>query len=279
MDKFDLTDFLKKTPLTVALFVVGAIFVIFGLAEKIEIAGNTLQIATDWGKIVLLVLGVTLMIFSGVLVYQQYSIAKNQTGRKRSHKPKSVISVQEHKTLPAKAENFFHTLDDKLPADTFPNMIKNCEQIDIMTRTSINLLSQYQREFEKLGKSGCKINLLFVDPDSVTSNFLYGSNTQLYRSNITGAARIIKSIQDVIGDKLEVRVTPHAPTVSIINFKKHQQKGFIQASLYFLHGAVGRDRPIFHIESQDKWYEVFENEFDEIWKKSSNWNVAKFLDN
>lgn len=279
MDKFDLTEFLKKAPMTVALFVIGAIFVIIGLVEKIDISGNVVQIPTDWGKIFAVGLGMILMFFSCVLVYQQYAAIKNQPNRKRHHKTKENSAFQESKSFPAKAEDFFHTLDDKLPADSFPNMIKNCEQIDIMTRTSINLLSQYQKEFEKLGKSGCKINLLFVDPESVTSEFLYGTNTPLYRSNITGAARIIKALQNVIGEKLEVRVTQHAPTVSIINFKKHQQKGFIQASLYFIHGAYGRDRPIFQIESQDKWYEIFENEFDEIWKKSNKWDVAKFLDN
>ncbi len=265
--------------MTVALFVIGAVFVIIGLVEKIDISGNVIQIPTNWGKIFAVGLGMLLMLFSCILVYQQYAVLKNQTNRKRVHKSKEHILPSESKHPMARAEDFFHTLDDKQPADSFPNMIKNCEQIDIMTRTSINLLSQYQKEFERLGKSGCKINLLFVDPESVTSNFLYGSNTLLYRSNITGAARIIKSLQNVIGDKLEVRVTQHAPTVSIINFKKHQQKGFIQASLYFIHGAYGRDRPIFHIESQDKWYEIFENEFDEIWKKSTNWDIAKFLDN
>jgi hypothetical protein len=182
-----------------------------------------------------------------------------------------------HPITLTEAEDFFYTLDDK-PSESFPSMVQNALSIRILGRTAVNLLSQYQKLFEQLGQSGCEIRLLFVDPSSEACNFLYGSNPELYRHNMITAASHLKKLRCAVERQLEARVTKHAPTASIIIIEKQDmQQGFLQVQLYFLHGALGRDRPVFRVNYGDKWYGVFQEEFDGLWSESREWDEAQFL--
>ena len=158
-------------------------------------------------------------------------------------------------------------------------MVKDAVRVQILGRTAVNLLSQYQKVFEQLGGGGCEICLLFVDPLSEASKFLYGGNPEIYRNNIISASHNIKKLKFVLESRLQVRVTKHAPTLSIIIIEKRDsQQNFIQVQLYFLHSAVGRDRPIFRVNYGDKWYEIFQDEFNRLWSESIECDVSEFLD-
>jgi hypothetical protein len=44
-----------------------------------------------------------------------------------------------------------------------------------------------------------------------------------------------------------------------------KSKSTMQVQLYFIHSAIGADRPIFAIGESDPWYRVFDEEFESIW--------------
>lgn len=178
----------------------------------------------------------------------------------------------------ARAEEFFYTLDDPL-AETFPNMVKDAIRVQILGRTAVNLLGQYQKVLTELGNRGCEVQLLFVDPASQAAEFLYGSDPEFYRSNITIAARQIKKLKQTMGNRLQVRATKHAPTVSVIIIEKQERSlGYMHVQLYFLHSAVGRDRPAFRLDYDDKWYSIFLEEYSQLWSGSSEWSATNYLD-
>lgn len=208
----------------------------------------------------------------------QSLIDENQTSFKPQADGETSPPLTDSTLSKSQAEQFFYTLDDK-PADKFPNMVKDAVRVQILGRTAVNLLGQYQKVFEQLGRGGGEICLLFVDPLSEASKFLYGGNPEIYRNNIISASHQVKTLKFILERRLQVRVTKHAPTLSMIIIEKRDpQQNFIQVQLYFLHSAVGRDRPIFRVNYGDKWYEIFQDEFSRLWSESIDWDVSKFLD-
>jgi hypothetical protein len=158
-------------------------------------------------------------------------------------------------------------------------MVEGAIRVQILGRTAVNLLGQYEKLFEQLGKDGCEIQLLFVDPLCETAKFIYGSNPEVYKNNIISASQHLSRMKNIVGHSLQVKVTKHAPTMSIIAIEKQDmQQGFLQVQLYFLHSAVGRDRPIFRITRGDRWYRVFRDEFTQLWSDSVEWDMSHFLE-
>jgi hypothetical protein len=266
-----MTDLLKNIQFAVALFIVGAFFILLGLSGGLTLGENSLLMQDFAFRIISLILGIAL---ASTAVFFEY---KSRPAKQKAT-IESAISSGNQGAMSLRADTFFFTLDDE-NVESFPVMVKDSVRIQILGRTAVNLLGQYQRVFEQLGNSGCEIQLLFVDPESDASSLLYGSNPDIYRSNIISACRHLNNLRQAIGHRLQVRVTQHAPTISILTIEKNDvQKSFSQVQLYFLHGAVGRDRPIFRVNYDDKWYGIFRDEFVRLWNDSAEWDVSRFLE-
>jgi hypothetical protein len=264
-------DILKNISFSIALFVIGAIFVFLGLSGGFIASSYSFTIHNVWLRAVSVIVGGALV---AVAIYLEIKSRPPTTTTKETAQTKSPTSSLEIRPT---AEGFFYTLDDR-DSEGFTNMVKEAVRVRIMGRTTVNLLGQYERVFEQLGKSGCEIHLLFVDPSCEAAKFLYGSNPEVYRSNIISASQHLQRLKGVIGHQLQVRVTKHAPTLSIIIVeKKDLHQGFLQTQLYFLHSALGRDRPIFRVSYNDKWYGIFRDEFTQLWSASVEWDVSRFL--
>lgn len=164
-----------------------------------------------------------------------------------------------------RADHFFRTLDDP-GLDAFPAMVDGAVKLQVLGRTAVNLLNQYERIFERLIREGCELQFLFVDPQSEATTYIYGNSSEAFHTNFAASISHLHHLMNLPGANIHVRVTSHAPTSSlfIVN-KKDDQRSFIRVQLYFLHSAFGRDRPIFRISRDDKWYSVFREEFVELW--------------
>jgi hypothetical protein len=268
-------DFLKNISFSIALFFIGAIFLFLGLSGGFTVSNYSFTIQDALPRVVSSIIGGILIAVAIYLEVKVRPASEKLSGETPATK-ESVTSLSKAKGL--RAEEFFYTLDDR-PAEGFANMVKDAVRVQILGRTAVNLLSQYERVFEELGRAGCEIQLLFVDPSSEASKFLYGSNPEVYGNNIILASQHLKRLKSIMGYRLQVRVTKHAPTSSIIVIEKQDMpQGFIQVNLYFLHSAVGRDRPIFKVNHGDKWYSIFRDEFTQLWTDSVEWDISLFLE-
>lgn len=255
------TDFLKTISFTVLLAVAGILFLLLALSGGFAISGTKIMLATKELRIASAILGL-LLIGTSIVLEAKIRFFR----RAESDKPQEAVAIA--------AQEFFHTLDES-PADSFPNMVKDAVRVEILSRTAVNLLSQYRKVFEELGKNGCEIRLLLGDPASDACKFLYGSRPELYRYNVTAAAEHVKELKNLLGSRFQVHVTKYAPTMSIVIVEKRDAvQGFAQVQLYFLHGAVGRDRPVFRIDHGDRWYSMFSEEFLQLWTDSVEWNMS-----
>jgi hypothetical protein len=263
-------EFLKDLRFSLALFAVGAIFLLLALTGGFSAAGYTLVLANLWLRAAAGALGLT-FVAAGAFWERNPQISSRDPNT-----PSPLVPLASTPSI-LNAEKFFFTLDDKA-IETFPLMIQDAARVKIFGRTAVNLLGQYQRVFEHMATSGCEVNLLFVDPNSDACNFLYGSNPEIYRNNIVTAASHLKRLRKLMGHGLQVRVTKHAPTLSVIIVEKaNVQDSFIQVQLYFLHSAVGRDRPLFKVLHGDKWHRVFSDEFNQLWAQSREWDESNLL--
>lgn len=260
-------EVLKNLSFSIAMFVIGAIFILLGLSGGFFLTDYSLVIQETWPRVIVSLVGAILVGLGVYIEVRSKSLLEKPTAIKTKEQPGEPTGLQ--------AEAFFYTLDNSR-AESFPNMVQGAVRLHILGRTMVNLLSQYGRVFEELSKSGCEVRLLFVDPSSEACKFLYGSNLEIYRNNIATAASHLDRLRRVCGHQLQVKVTRHAPTSSIVVVEKQDlQQSFIQVQLYFLHSAVGWDRPIFRVTYGGKWYKIFQGEFNQLWSNSEEWNEAQ----
>lgn len=263
---------LSRVRFSVWAVTIGALLFLLSLGSAIRLGTYEYALVENvWARFLLGGLGLALVILGAYIEYRD----KVMESDKRSTKDQEGYG--EHALTEYMPNKFFYTLDDKR-ALGFSQMVAGATRVRVLSRTAVNLLSQYSRDFENLGLRECKIELLFVDPNSAVARYLYGDNPEIYQSNIKTAAHHLHKLKQKIGDKIEVRVTPHPPTFSLIIVEKeYSQDSFMQVQLYFLHGAIGRDRPLFRIPYSDPWYRIFYGEFERIWKSSVMWNVEQFI--
>lgn len=258
----------KGLSFNIVLLVVGGAFLLLGLMDEISAGSYRIAVSSPVLKVGLVVLGAG---FAGLGIWNELKL--RMPAARRGNGPSPAKSGPGSVT----AQEFFYTLDDA-PSKGFPTMVESATRVSILGRTAVNLLGQYQRVFEDLAQRGCEIRLLFVDPNSAASAFLYGSSPEVYKNNsITALAHVGRMLQPA-RNQLRIRVMDGAPTVSIVMVEKNDpQSSFLQVQLYFLHGAVGRDRPIFRVSKGDKWYGVFHEEFERLWAGSKEWEPFKLL--
>lgn len=227
---------LSNVRFSVITTLIGSILVVLSLGSKIEIGQyHYALIDSVWGRAFAGIIGFFLI---GVGIYAEIL-------RRQDIKMFETNTVEAAVTEICVPERFFYTLDDK-KAESFPTMVQDAVRLRILGKTSVNLLGQYRKVLEDLGYRGCEIELLFVDPHSSVARYLYGNNPEIYRYNIRTAAYHLNKLKQAIEHKLHIRVTPHSPTFSLVIVERQDpRKSYIQVQLYFLHGAIGRDRQFF----------------------------------
>jgi hypothetical protein len=258
-------DFIKNLSFTLALFLVGALFLLLGILGGFHFGEYyNVVVQNNWARIGLLVVGAA---FVGLAIYIELKLKgapKNTPTEPNAHAAVTVEKIC--------ADNFFYTLDDQAAAN-FASLTAGAHRISILSRTAVNLLSQYQKIFEQLGSSGCSLRLLFIDPNCEAARYVYGNATDVYLNNVKITSAHLKTLRGKIGANLQARTTKHAPTLSIIIIEKQPVgESYIRVQLYFLHSCVGRDRPIFKVNHSEKWYDIFVAEFNQIWAAGDDWD-------
>jgi hypothetical protein len=270
-------DTIKNIPFNLALFLIGAIFIFLGLTGGFTLGSYSFVIQETWSRVISVLVGGTLAT-SAIYTEIKLKLFTEKQSAESIENSRSLVKPNPELPTTLAAEKFFYTLDE-VGAKNFPNIVKGAKRLKILSRTAINLLSSYQNIFRQLARDECQIQLLFVDPSSEAANLVYGSNYEIYLNNITSAARHLRNLFSLYKDQIKIRIVKHAPTLSIIIVEKEEVKeSYMQVQLYFLHSAVGRDRPLFQVTKEDKWYRIFEKEFEMLWENAQAWDIDSFLE-
>jgi len=268
---FSLTIDLKGVTFSILLAALGVCLVLIGAVQKLSVAGADVEVTDIRFRLALCVLGATLLV--GASVFQ---IVESRGRRDDETAQKATKSPLESTQTPAAptAQSFFLTVDDKGVA-SFPKSVEGAVRLQILARTIVNLVGQYGQTFASLAIAGCEVQILIVDPASESARHIYGNNYSLYMRNAHTALTHIIDLQKRYGDRIRVRFFPYVPTVSIMNIEhRDAAQSFVQVQIYLVHGAIGRDRPVFRVYRTDPWYNIFRGEFDSIWKSFPDADVA-----
>lgn len=170
-------------------------------------------------------------------------------------------------------DDVFKTLDD-LPG--FQIEAPGARRISILGRTAVNILSSYQRVFRDVCQAGCEVRLIFVDPTSEASRYLYGSQIEVYKNNLQASVSQVSTLANAIGPRLAIRTTKDVPPFSLVHIEK-EGNSYFRVQLNFMHSRIGRDRPVFMVSEHDAWYQAFVDEFEAIWHEGAGFDEQAVL--
>lgn len=166
------------------------------------------------------------------------------------------------------APRFLYTLDDQGVVG-FDEMVSMAYGVDVLSRTSVNLLSNYRATFERLMRAGGRIRLLMVDPTSDVANRVYGKDIRAFGSNMVIASNNLEHLEELdskVPGSLEVRLLRDYPPFSMTRISGPEGTT-TRVQLNFLYTRIARDRPVFDITTPP-WNEAFGAEFEAIWHEN-----------
>jgi hypothetical protein len=237
-------EFLKGITFTIALLLVGALFVFLGIAGTFTISGVNYAIQQPFLRLTMGVIGATSLLLACILEIRSRGGSKKAT----------------HVGL----DDLFFTFN--AGPISFEDLVRDAKQVSLLTRTGVNLLSQYSHVFQEIMEKGCSLRLLLLDPSSESCAHVYGAK-KIFEKNVSKAFFHIEALQAVAGHLLEVRTTKHAPTFGMILVeRKDTRTSALQIQFNFYHSVVGNDRPEFIITQESKWFDVFKSEFAALWE-------------
>lgn len=241
---------INKVSFSLGVAGLGTVLLILGLTGKVSIGKASSGIATSGTQVAAVCLGIAMIAGCFVLEVHRFRA-------KTRRAPRDAEGVH------------FYSLDEETGG--LPSFAKGAKRIQLTCRTGVNLITQYKKFLEELGRSGCELDLLFVDPSSPAASQVYGPNTaNLFQNNIVAIAPHLKSLKGIYGDRLRVKKLNYLPTTSVMLIQ-NTEESFVRVTLYFMHARVSRDRPIFRLSSAHLWYNCFVEEVTELWKNGQDW--------
>lgn len=251
-DKETFEKILDRTPLFV--IIIGLVIFIIGAAGGLPVGNPPLQVTDVAWRIALGVIGILLLLI-GILL-----LIKESASDKRFSKTSGKIPP----------EKFFIWLDHP-DRPKFEVLFKDATRICVVAKTAINVLGGNSRNFQDAAKNGCRLQFMF--PDATLNKAIYGSDPERYKKNLEVTKSALKDIKDVAGERMQVKLINHIPTLAMIVAEyKNPENNKILVQLYFLRSRLQTDRPMFIVPYKDKWYETFIYEFDELWKDGTLWD-------
>lgn len=259
----------KDTKFEIPLLLVGCTLLVFGIASRIQFYSVDIAITTFIGQFLSMLFGTILIFIAITLHFRLNNISFKNLLRSGLFNPKRS------RTRELTATDFFYTISSR-PDGDFESITKGTKRVRILCRTAVNLVNSSQNVLRKLCQAGCTIDILFVDPTSESTKYIYGQKRDLFNQNYLLSTTHLQKLKHEFSSNINLRTTSHAPTQSLIIVEHDNSKNnFVQVQLYFLHSSHGSDRPIFRVLSGEILYTIFVDEFDELWKNASVWSSEK----
>lgn len=193
----------------------------------------------------------------------------------QSQQPRSEQEVQAELQTALQAvsgSDALFTFDDA-GITAFPDFVADAESVQILGRTAVNVLGQYEYVFRRLLENGTTIRIMMVNPESAASKYLYGQRETVFRRNHDVALGHIEDLREYIDTgALQIRTCEESPPFSLVIAQRPQPLvSQVNIQLNMLYSRVGRDRPVLRLAEGDRWYNSFTDEYEQLWKRGKRW--------
>lgn len=247
-----LVKLIERTPLFV--IIIGLLVLIIGAAGGLPIGKTPLLVGDIKWRIALGVVGLLIVIVGILLLLKE---------KKPSKTNKSFCKIP--------PEKFFIWLDHP-DRPKFDTLFKDAVRICLIAKTAVNVLGGNSRNFKEAARNGCRLQFIFPNP--ILNKSIYGPDTERYEKNLEITKIALKEIKDIGRERVQVRTISHVPTMAMIIVEhKNPEDNLILVQMYFHRSRLQTDRPMFIIPYKDKWYEVFLDEFYDLWHDGMMWNL------
>jgi hypothetical protein len=153
--------------------------------------------------------------------------------------------------------------------------LNGAKRVSILGGSLFRLINEYQRLFEQLAESGCRMRFLMTDPKTAATEFLSSavvyesSDIETYRTQMQAALSGLLSLSSRYRDVFEVRLFAFAPPFSLVVVEKGTDSSTIQVELYPFR-LPARDRPtlVLDRERDPRLHAVFASQYEAIWSSS-----------
>lgn len=158
---------------------------------------------------------------------------------------------------------------------TFPQLVVGSDTVYILSRTAVNVLGHYERVFRDLLENGCEVRLIMLDDASAAAGTVYGHSDAIYRRNHEAALAHVNRLDKFLAHgQLRIRLCSESPPFSmVIAQRTPRAESKVNIQLNMLYSRVGRDRPVMLLNGADRWYDCFQEEFMEIWRRARDWSL------
>ncbi len=187
-------------------------------------------------------------------------------------------SVQENIIDRPSALRFF----EEIPSlDTF---IQNAHTIDLLGMSLTTTLNKQLSNIHDALKNDADVRIIVANPSSKSLAIRMSAlrseephNLAYFQKRLASTFEDIKYLKRVFATmpakgNFNVRLLEYAPSFSIMAFDAKQSNGVIFVEIY-THVSGYRTQVAFRLTKlRDKeWYSYFENQFDDIWEYSTDW--------
>jgi len=166
----------------------------------------------------------------------------------------------------------FFSQGNRHPKANIPKVIENAKEFYFMARTGMTFFTNHKSAIFRAIDNNCKCKFLIVNKHSQAIE--YGQLTpSIDKANALVTFNWLQAIKDYDGGRnnVEIRVLNNFPPFCFEYFKKSNDQKIINIRPIFFTNHNPDIRPIFMLEEDCKWHEVFYSEFDQLWGKAQVW--------
>lgn len=170
----------------------------------------------------------------------------------------------------------FFSQENRPPETHFSKLLNDTKKFYFMSRTGITLFSKYNEFIKRAIDNGCECRFIVLNQSSLTNN--HGQSALDYDKINTDASYLhLKNLKAYGWDKVKIRVMNHCPTFGFDYFEKNNGEKIELIQTNFIATHRGADRPIFIINKEEhpQWFQIFYDEFKEVWEKSQEWGRTR----
>lgn len=164
---------------------------------------------------------------------------------------------------------------EKRPSETLQSsLLANASKFYFFVKTGVTFFSAYERQIIDIVNEGCQFKFLTTREEYIKA--ISGQeDLDMYYTNIEKTKQHIKRIINLVKNpyNIELRVVDYVPTLSINFVEKKTGEKFILVQQYFITSRIGKDRPMFLLNSDNEWFDAYYEEIDGLWRKGTVWNL------
>lgn len=273
-------DSLKHIPFTIALFLIGAGFVLVGFLGHVPLGAGLTAALSIWARVALVLIGA---VFAGLAVFMEGRL-RGIFGRKKD-KPPSPATAGSKTTLETYGANVTEpfpdavgwavTLDDR--ATAYEKLREKARKRIAILGVGMTNLSEHELDSLKSQAERVSIDLLMMDPEYLKTHPeftcelerlfdipYFGDRAQKSFDRLNAACQKWNNERNS-RYKFRLRVYQHLPTVSMVMIDPDEANSEIIFEMFLYKSAVRPRFTLVNVKSDNRLFEAFKLEYSKVW--------------